>query len=79
MISDAISADIYITDTSGNIILCKDVITQNYSCLLYTSYDSFYIAEHPKHNYKYRNTHNHRRKLNKRFVGIHACTTILYL
>lgn len=31
MISDAISADIYITDTSGNIILCKDVITQNYS------------------------------------------------
>ncbi len=31
MISDAISADIYITDTSGSIILCKDVITQNYS------------------------------------------------
>lgn len=31
MISDAISADIYITDTSGNIILCNDVITQNYS------------------------------------------------
>lgn len=44
LVSDAIGADIYIADTQGNVLLCKDVITQNFdvssegSCPLHGKY-----------------------------------------